>query len=194
MKPLARLLLFGSLLFSIVAISMYMLGSVIKIFNPIGFIIHSIGALITIIVIRRDPKIIYILPFKAFKLLVIETTQGLSLFTYEWIKQEKKYDGVFSSIIQGIGHLLKEVLNKGEIREIQLDQAILFIKHNISYPVASILIASKTSKSLRNGLEQFNDQFIAKFSESIEAANKISQFRGAVEIVEKIFEFIPKYD
>ena len=195
MKPLARLLLLGSLLFSIVALSMYMLGSVIKVFNPIGFIIHSIGALITIIVIRRDPKIIYILPFKAFKLLVIETTQGLSLFSYEWVKQDvKKDDWIFSSIFQGIGNLLKDVLNKGEIREIQLEQAILFIKHNVSYPVASVLIASKTSKSLRNGLEQFNDQFIAKFSESLETANYISQFSGAVEIVKKVFEFVPEYN
>ena len=88
---------------------------------------------------------------------------------------------------------MKEVLDKGAVREIQLDQASLFIIHNSSYPFASILITSKFSKSLRIGLQQFNKLFMEKFSKSLETANYTSQFKGASEIIHEVFEFVPEY-
>ncbi len=194
LKSSAKLLLMGSILFSIIAISFYVLGSVNRVFNPIGFIVHSIGALITIIVIRREPKIIYILPFKAIWLSVYETNQGLSLFSHGWIKQEKMDKALFAGVIQGIQGILKEILDKGGINEIQLDQAMLIIHHDRSFPIASVLITTNSSKSLRQGLKQFNEQFIAEFGKLLlERPNEISQFSGAIEIVNKVFEFIPEY-
>ncbi|MHA1933471.1 MAG: hypothetical protein ACW96X_13080, partial [Promethearchaeota archaeon] len=60
LRRLVTVLLFGSTLFSIVTALMYALGGFIKIFNSIGFIANGTGAFITIIVILKEPKIIYI--------------------------------------------------------------------------------------------------------------------------------------
>ena len=51
LKQLVNFLLFGSILFSFVTATLYSLGTFIKIFNSLGFITHSLGALFTIIVI-----------------------------------------------------------------------------------------------------------------------------------------------
>ena len=57
----------------------------------------------------------------------------------------------------------------------------------------NIFSTTKSSKSLRQGLKQFNEQFITEFGKLLEKPNEISQFNGAIDIVNKVFEFIPEY-
>ncbi|MFX1316371.1 MAG: hypothetical protein ACFE9T_10945 [Promethearchaeota archaeon] len=193
LKRLVNLLLLGSILFSIVTATMYALGSFIKLFNPIAFIIHSIGGLITIIIIWKEPKIIYILPFKAYRVLVVDTNTGVAVFKYDWAKIGEVEENIFSMVLQAIGSILDEVLKKGEVREIQMDRAVLLIQHDKKYPLASVLIASKSSKSLRYGLKLFNDRFISDFYSGSDEFYEVSRFEDAKKIVENVFDFVPEY-
>lgn len=193
LKSEGKLIFIGGLMFSYVALTFYMLGSFLIPLNSIGFIINSIGAFITIIVIKRDAKIIYILPFKAYRLSVFETNGGLALFSYNWAPLTELPNEIFSGMLQGIGTLLNEFLDKGTLREISLDQATLIIQYNKSYPIASVLVTSKSSKALKHALTQFNTEFIQKFSTGFDKFNNISQFDGAKAIVEKVFDFVPNY-
>ncbi|MBY9015246.1 MAG: hypothetical protein KGD68_06095 [Candidatus Lokiarchaeota archaeon] len=193
LKQLVNFLLFGSILFSFVTASLYFLGTYVKIFNSLGFITHSLGALFTIIVIWKEPKIIFILPFKAYRLLVVETNAGIGLFKHDWAKLKAVDENVFTMVLQAVGSILDELLKKGEIREIKMDRAVLIIQHNKNYPVASILVTTKSSKSLRNGLKKFNSQFIDKFKSHFGGLFEVSRFKEARALVEEFFDFVPDY-
>jgi hypothetical protein len=193
LKKLTNFLLFGSILYSFVTAFMYSLGGIVKIFNAMGFITHSLGALFTIIVIWRDPKIIYILPFKAYRIIVVDTNAGTGLFKYDWAELKAVDENIFSMVLQAVGSILDEVLKKGEIREIKMDQAVLLIQHEKNTPVASVLVTSKSSKSLKYGLKKFNSEFIETFQSQFDGLYEVSRFRDAKKIVERIFDFIPVY-
>lgn len=193
-KQKAILLLFGSILFSIVTVLLYVLGTIINIFNPLGFVVHGIGAFITVIVIWQEPKLIYVLRFKAYKIIVLDTGNGIALFKYDWAELRNVDDTFFSMIFQAISNVLNEIIDKGVVREVHTDQAVLLIQHNLEYPIASVVISSKSCKSLRYGLKQFNDQFISKFSSEIKLKNQdISRYEDASSLVKQIFDFVPEY-
>ncbi|MHA2287301.1 MAG: hypothetical protein ACXABG_00815 [Promethearchaeota archaeon] len=193
MKHIVNFLLFGSIVFSFVTAFMYILGGYIKVFNSIGFVTHAFGALFTIIAIWRDPKIIYILPFKAYRILVVDTNAGTGLFKYDWAELKSVDENIFSMVLQAVGAILDEVLKKGEIKEIKMDQAVLLVQHERNSPVASVLVTSKSSKSLKYGLKQFNREFIEKYKSQFDGLYEVSRFKGAKDIVEHVFDFVPIY-
>ncbi|MFX0165441.1 MAG: hypothetical protein ACFE9V_08990 [Candidatus Hodarchaeota archaeon] len=191
-KRLATWLLFGSTLFSIVTVLMYAVGGVIKVFNSLAFFTNGIGAFITIIVILKDPKIIYILPFKAYRILVLDTNEGIALFRYDWAEIGKVEENIFSMVLKAVGTVLDEILKKGEVREIHMDRAILLIQHDKKIPIASVLVTSKSTKSLRYGLRIFNEEFISRFYTDDIDFHEVSKFKDANLLVEKIFDFVPE--
>ena len=77
--------------------------------------------------------------------------------------------------------------------EIKMDQAILLIQHEKNSPVASVLVTSKSSKSLKIGLKKFNSEFIETFQSQFDGLYEVSKFKGAQKIVDHIFDFVPVY-
>jgi len=193
LKPLTILLLIGSTLFSIVTVLMYALGAFIKTFNAIAFIVNGIGAFTTIIVILKDPRIIYILPFKAYRILVVDTNQSVALFKHDWAKVGELEENMFSMMLQAIGSVLDDILKKGEVQEIQMDRAVLLIHHDKTNSIASILIASKSSKSLRHGLKRFHEKFFTVFHSNLDDERIVGGFEETRKIVDNIFDFVPNY-
>jgi len=193
LKRLTTYLLFGSTIFSIVTGVLYAIGSFIRTFNAIGFFINGIGAFITILVILKDPRIIYILPFKAYRILVVDTIASVALFKYDWAKAGEFEENIFTMMIQAIGSVLDDILKKGDVQEIQMDRAVILINHNNENSIASVLIASKSSKSLRYGLKRFNEEFVIQFQRTLEGSRKVSDFNEALKIVEHVFDFVPSY-
>ena len=173
---------------------MYVIGTNEKIFNPLGFVVHGVGAFITVIVIWQEPKLIYVLRFKAYRIIVLETGSGTSLYKYDWAELRNIDENFFSMMLQAISSVLNELLHKGEVREVHTDQAVLLIQHNLQFPIASVMIASKSCKSLRYGLKEFNEQFVSKFSSDIEQNyHNVSRFKDAITLVKKVFDFVPEY-
>ena len=193
LKRLTSLLLIGSTLFSIVTAFMYALGTLIKTFNSIAFMINGIGAFMTIIVILKDSRIIFILPFKAYRILVVDTNESIALFKYDWAKVGELEEKMFSMMLQAIGNVLDDILKKGEVQEIQMDRAVLLIQHDKTYSIASILIASKSCKSLRYGLKRFNEKFVTVFQSNLDDTRIVGGFEETREIVDKVFDFVPSY-
>jgi hypothetical protein len=191
-KRLATWLLFGSILYSIVAVLMYAMGGILRIFNSIAFFTNGIGAFITIIVILKSPKIIYILPFTAYRILVFDTNKGTALYRYDWADIGSVEENIFSMFLQAVGSILDEILKKGVVREIQMDRAILLIQHDKINPIASVLVTSKSTKSLRDGLRTFNDEFISSFYTDNIELHEVSKFNDASKLVKEIFDFVPE--
>jgi hypothetical protein len=190
-KGLARSLIIGTILFSIISVILYALGTIIKIFNPFAFLTSGCGAFITILVILKDSKIMYILPFTAYRIIVVDTTEGIALFKHDWSELGDIEENIFSMVLKAVGSVLDEILKKGDIREIQMDRAVLLIQHDKRFPIASVLVTSKSTKSLRYGLKIFNDEFIAKFYHDKLDFHEVSKFKEADMIVDKIFDYIP---
>jgi hypothetical protein len=193
LKGLTNLLFIGSTLFTVVTAALYALGSFIRTFNYVAFIVHSVGAVTNIIVILKNPRIIYILPFKAYRILIVDTNASVALYKYDWAKVGKLEETMFSMMLQAIGNVLDAILKKGEVQEIQMDRAVLLIHHDKTYSIASILISSKSSKSLKLGLKRFNESFIFEFQTHLAGERKVGMFEETRVLVETVFDFVPSY-
>jgi hypothetical protein len=193
LKKNANLLLIGSIMFSFLTLLMYAMGTFLKLLNPIGFIIHGLGALLTLYVFRRDLKIIYILPFKAYKLMVFEKSEGISLFKHDWAELRDVEENIFAMLLQATRSVLNEIINKGEVRKIDMDKAILLIQHDVEFPIISMLVSSESSKLLRSGLKKFHNEFISEFWKEGLDFHDTENYKGAIKLVNAVFDFVPNY-
>src|SRR5271157_5271951 len=133
------------------------LGLYVPGFNGILFAFLSIIGTYPVI---KEPKIAFVLPFKALRLVVIDTSSGLALFNHTWNTDEKFLDDdTFSSLIQGLGLFAAKAIGKGQIREMTLDQAMLIINRLEGKNFACVLITTRSSRTLRDALQSFTEKF-----------------------------------
>ncbi len=154
----------------------------------------GVGALTTAYIFKKQPKLAYILPFRASRLTIIDTQRGISIFNHIWDKTASEIDNdLFSGMLQGISGILQETVNRGIVRQIELEHAILLVYSVEKYPLAFVLLSNEFNKSLRLALKQFAEKFILEFSEKFEDLSFISQFDPASQLVNEVFPFIPEY-
>lgn len=154
------------------------------------------GVIVFMIALSYEPKLAFILPFKALTLTVIDLERGgLPLFTHNW-NPRKDYidDSLFSGMMTGMSNFMKETVQRGNIREIQLDDAVLIIQRAKEYPLVSVLVTTKSSVVLRNSLNSFLESFMNKFNVILTNTLMINtnQFEAASELVVQAFPFIPE--
>jgi len=154
----------------------------------------AIGGMICVMIFTKQPKLAYILPFKTNLLAVIETQGGLQLFIHSWDKIKDLKEDIFTGMMHAISRLLEVHLKKGTLREISLEGAVLLIKRAENYPIASVLVASKSSRLLKESLNTFNEKFIKEFSKFFGKFTKQTNFDPARHLVDEYFPFIPEYD
>jgi hypothetical protein len=142
----------------------------------------------------KAPNLANILPFIALRLCVVDTRAGIALFNHDWIKRaDLMHEDLFSSMLSGISMILNECVKKGDIREIHLDKARMLLNKSEEYPVAFVLVTSRTTKALRNALDTFASRFIARFANVLGKELETSKFLPANEIVEECFSFAVEY-
>lgn len=198
LKTSARFFLGGALVLGIGMASVFSLAYVIDIQAAAPGLIYLITAIAAVflgIALAREPKLAYLLPFRVIRLTVIEVHKGIALFTHTWSQQETLADkDLFSGMLQGISSLLDESLKKGSVREIYLEEAVIIIEESRKFPVACVLIATKSTRSLREALASFSKRFFTKFAPNFAMPSDISQFDPAITLVADRFSFIPEYD
>lgn len=161
----------------------------------ISYLILGFGTLPLSIVFLKKPQMAFVLPFKALRLMVIETHIGIPLFTHIWnVKEDSVSEGLFSGMLQGISLILNESVKRGNVREIHLEQAVLLMQRSEKFTVACVLVATKSSRSLRQALDAFADKFFKKFSPFFSEPSNIDNFETASDLIKDYFSFIPKYD
>ncbi len=161
----------------------------------ITYSIIGFGTLPLSIVFLKKPQIAFILPFKALRLMVIETKSGLPLFTHIWnVKEDTVSEALFSGMLQGISIILNESVKKGNVREIHLEQAVLIIRRSEKFTGACVLVTTKSSRSLRQALDAFADKFFKKFSPYFSEPSNTDNFKPASDLIMDYFAFIPEYD
>ena len=196
LKLYSGLFIFSAMLMGIVP--MILIAIKFYLYAPaINALLVGISTILITIILILQPKLAYILPFKASKITIIETNGGLTLFSYTWLEGEVLVDDeLFAGMIHGISMLFEESFKKN-IREINMLKAVLILEKAEGVPIACILISNKTSKSLRNALNSFCKKFTEQFSQEIKrfgVGGETSPFNTASELVLQCFPFIPEYD
>ena len=170
----------------------------IDIFPGIHLILFSIGLLISANSIGFQPKLAYVLPFKVLRLAIVHTNSGIPLYTHMWERSEIAGDIIdpmlFSGMMHAIDQFVQESLNRGNVREIHLDEAILLLKRSEQFPVVCILISTKSSKILRYTLNNFAEQFFKEFSPYFSNPNNLDNFASTSDLILDYFPFVPEYD
>ncbi|MFX0098433.1 MAG: hypothetical protein ACFFCS_02555 [Candidatus Hodarchaeota archaeon] len=156
----------------------------------------GIGSILVAFTVAKQPKILFVLPFKVFRLTVLDTESGVSMFTHDWSQKDNlANEHLYAGMLQGVSLIIKESLHRGEVRDIHMDKAVLMIERNVETPIACVLVATKASRVIRDGLSLFAKRFYKEYSQYLDKRpHDMSKFDSATKLIEECFPFIPKYD
>ncbi len=191
LKTDSRLFLAGAIITTLwpASLALTRISLVIPGIHMIGL---ALGSLLISISFARQPKLAFILPFRALRLLVIDTKSGTPLFHHDWAHEGFLADKLlFSGMLQGVGNLLQESVKQGEVQEIHLTSAVLILHRSDKNQVACVLLATNTSPSLRRALNGFAEAFYSKFTSSVEESKSKDYYQPAKELVTEWFGFVP---
>jgi len=186
-KKEARIFFLGTIIMSIITLFTYFLYFFFPIFLILYSVVFSLGALIFMTAIIKEPKLLYILPFEINRILV-KDREGFPLFDHDW-SDSNISDTIFSGFINAVQIMSEEVIHKGGILDITLSDGILVLRESEFITVG--LIASKPSKLLRKSLINFSDEFQIKFLKLLKTNCKEIEKYDAYELLEKYFSNFP---
>ncbi len=75
-----------------------------------------------------------------------------------------------------------------------MTDAIIIAYRNPLHPALFVLVATRPSRSLRDGLKHFAEQIYNEFRGDLETPSKVSQFRAAEGLITACFPHVPVYD
>jgi hypothetical protein len=196
LKRSAMLTVIGQFFVSLLFVILNIINGIFhNVIGSVDRVFEGIGALIQAIIFAKYEQLFYVLPFKTQRLIVFGTKNGASLFAHTWSKNDKLLDeDLLSGVLHGVSMLFSESLNKGNLQEIKMEQGILLIKHDKTHCIAFVIIASRSSAVLRDGLAGFANKFIETYASCLEPIESYEKFQDATSIVQSCLNFIPQYD
>jgi hypothetical protein len=187
-KKEARVFFIGIFLASVVTMFFYLLNLIDTFYILIADFTLLIGFLITALSVIIEPKLLYILPFTVYR-IVVKDREGYPLFDHDWSKSEIS-ENIFTGFINAIQLMSEEIMNIGGLLDIQLKDGILILHESDNITVG--LITSKSSKLLRYSVTNFTCDFENKFEKMLKEGNKdMRAYESADELVEKYFSNFP---
>ncbi|MBN2151809.1 MAG: hypothetical protein JW839_10205, partial [Candidatus Lokiarchaeota archaeon] len=159
-----------------------------------GYISFGNGILMITLVVARHPKLMYILPFRAIRLTVMDTRSGIPLYNHSWRSDSDTENvDIYAGMFQGVNLFIKESLNKGDVQEIRTESAVIFAHRSTQYPVACIMVATRSSRVLRDALKTFAEKFYTRYGPHFSNTSESNAFESATGLVAESFPFVPDY-
>jgi len=187
-KKEAYLFFFGIFIASVVSMVFYVLYLIDPFYILLSNIALLIGLLTVTLSVMIEPKLLYILPFTVYR-IVVKDREGYPLFDHDWSKSEIS-ENIFTGFINAIQLMSEEIMNIGGLLDIQLKDGILILHESENITVG--LITSKSSKLLRSSVANFTRDFENKFEKSLKEGNKdMREYESAQELIEKHFSNFP---
>lgn len=187
-KKEAYLFFLGIILTSLVSVLFYILYLIDPFYLMISNFSVMVGLLIIALSTIIEPKLLYILPFTIYR-IVVKNREGFPLFDHDWSKSEIS-ENLFTGFINTIQLMSEEVMNIGGLLDINLKDGILILHKSENISVG--LITSKSSKLLRYAVANFTFDFEKKFEKILkEGNNNMSEYESAQELIEKYFSNFP---
>jgi len=187
-KKEAYLFFLGIFFASVVAMVFYIL----YLIDPYYILMSNFALLIGLLIVTLsaiiEPKLLYILPFTVYR-IVVKDREGYPLFDHDWSKSEIS-ENIFTGFINAIQLMSEEIMNMGGLLDINLKDGILILHESENISVG--LITSKSSKLLRYSVANFTLDFENKFEKILKEGNKdMREYESAHELIEKYFSNFP---
>ena len=187
-KKEAYLFFLGVFLASVVAMVFYILYLIDPLYILASNFFLMIGLLIITLSVMIEPKLLYILPFTVYR-IVVKDRDGYPLFDHDWSKSEIS-ENIFTGFINAIQLMSEEIMNIGGLLDVQLKDGILILHESENITVG--LITSKSSKLLSSSVTNFTRDFENKFEKILkEGNNDMKEYESAQELIEKHFSNFP---
>lgn len=187
-KKEATIFLIGTILGSPIALVFYLFNFWDKIFLLISDLTGALGLLIFCISIIREPKLLYVLPFKVYRILV-KDRKGFPLFDHDWSKSNIN-EKIFTGFVNAVQVMSEEVMNIGGLLDINLKEGILILHESESITVG--LVSSKTSLLLKESIINFTKDFEILFQRELkESCSDMKKFESAYTLIDKYFSNFP---
>jgi len=187
-KKEASIFFFGLFLAMGVGIILNMLIIFSRIIVIYSIIIAISGAIIFLFAIEREPKLLYILPFIVYR-IIVKDKDGYPLYDHDW-SDSNINETLFSGFINAVQHMSEEVLDIGGLLDINLEKGMMILHHSRDITVG--LVASKSSKMLRESLLNFSKDFETKFQRELKKSIRdMDAYKAAYELIEKHFSNFP---
>jgi hypothetical protein len=147
-----------------------------------------IGLSVFTIAIIREPKLLYIFPFTVYR-IVVKDRQGQPLFDHDW-SESNITENIFAGFVNAVQLMSEEVMHIGGLLDINLEEGILVLKESERITVG--LVASKSSKLLRDSVIGFTTDFEKIFDRELKTSNNdMSAYDSAYGLIEKHFSNFP---
>lgn len=187
-KRESNYLLLGGVFTSILALVLNLIYFWIPIFLLFANSNFLIGFIIVTYSIRKEPKLLFVLPFKPYRVIVMNH-KGNLLYQHLWSQSGMNE----SKVAQYLG-LIQGTPNEGRsmegVLEIHLKEGVIICCELEAVRVG--LMVSKASKLLRELLAKFTEEFERKFKGPLGAASvNPVDFESATELIEKYFSIFP---
>ena len=187
-KKEALLFFIGIAIYSLGSTVFYILYGFATFFILVSDIVGIIGLFIFTLAITIEPKLLYILPFTIYR-IVVKDNKGYPLFDYDWSKSQVS-ENMFTGFINAVQLMSEELVKMGGLLDVNLKDGILIL-HESEYITVG-LAASKTSKLLRDSVTKFTFDFENKFQEQLkESCRDMKKYETAHELIEKHFSNFP---
>ena len=187
-KKEASLFFTGICIFTIFSGILYLFSFWIPILKYLSDISMVLGLIIITIAILREPKLLYILPFTIYR-IIVKDREGFPIFNHDWSESEIN-DTLFTGFINAVQTMSEEIMRIGGLLDINLQDGILIV-HDSEYITVG-LVASKSSKLLNDSLINFSLDFEKIFERLLKkSCRDMSEYESAYLLIEKHFSNFP---
>jgi hypothetical protein len=165
-------------------------------FNPIygiqshliSDIIGTIGIFIFCLAVVKEPKLVYLLPFKIYR-IVVKDRKGYPLFDHDWSRSNISEE-IFTGFINAVQVMSEEVMNIGGLLDINLQKGILILHESELITVG--LVSSKSSQLLKDSIVNFTSDFEDLFEKQLkEFCIEQEKYELAYLLIDKHFSNFP---
>jgi len=184
----ASLLYSGVLMASVLGMLFYLLYIIETVYIIFSNLSMIIGITIFTIAIIKEPKLLYIFPFTVYR-IVVKNREGHPLFDHDW-SESNISETIFTGFVNAVQLMSEEVMHIGGLLDINLEEGILILKESERITVG--LVASKSSKLLRDSVVSFTTDFEKKFDRELKGSiDDMSAYNSAYELIEQYFSNFP---
>ncbi|MBY9005276.1 MAG: hypothetical protein KGD63_00800 [Candidatus Lokiarchaeota archaeon] len=186
LEKYSKRLIYASVLCLIGAIFLFLQEIIII---PISIFFTFLGMIVIIITIIKEPKILFILPFKTYRLIVIYKDSGVDIFSHIW-ESSNISDDLLAGLMSIMNKMGTELINQGELQHVAYKKGVFLMKGTEHLIFG--LIVNKTSKFLNKCLNEFSIDFQNKYQHILKNwVGDLSPFIDAPSLLEKHFGYIP---
>lgn len=142
------------------------------------------------ILILRHEQLAKLLPYRVYRLLILDNKSGICIYSHEFYPFELQEDMV-SALLQGLQQMSFELFKQGSMENIEFEHGFLIFKK--TELVTACVLITRPSKYIRTCLSAFLTEFEARFDANLrDNLSDLSVYAAAADIAKRTFYLIPR--